>query len=84
VRSLQRAAGDDGLPEGHDESYYHLRYTVRDGCLIVASTGVAVVGWTTQLDDTIIDVATEQGTAQVWSLDTGALRSTINFATTLS
>jgi len=84
VKSLQRAAGDDGLPEGHDESYYHLRYTVRDGSLIVASTGVAVEGWTTQRDDTIIDVATEAGTAQVWSLDTGALRSTIAFAATAS
>ncbi len=80
VKSLQRAAGDEGLPEGHDENYYHLRYTIRDGGFIVASTGVAVDGWTTQLNDAIIDVAPERGTASVWSLDTGVLQSTIAFA----
>jgi len=80
VQSLLRSAGEAGLPEGHDESYYHLRYTVRDGSFVVASTGVAVEGWTTQRDDTIIDIDTTAGSATVWSLDSALVQSTINFA----
>jgi predicted glutamine amidotransferase len=80
VKSLQRSAGDQSLPEGHDEQYYHLRYVVRDGSFVVASTGVAVAGWTTQRDDTIIDVDTANRSATVWSLDDDTVLTTLSYS----
>ena len=81
VQSLRAAVShEDELPEGHDENYYRLRYTVRDGSFLVASTGVATDGWQTLDDDTIIDVDVAAGQATLLALDTAEVRSRVTFS----
>jgi predicted glutamine amidotransferase len=84
INSLARAAGNDGLPEGHGAEYYWLRYTIRNEGLIVASTGVAVEGWTELHDDTIIDVAPESGRATIWPLADGSPPRDLVFASNVA
>jgi predicted glutamine amidotransferase len=65
--------GAENLPEGHDETYYRLRYVVRDGALLVASTGVGVDGWEMLDEDTIIDADVNLGTVVFRRLSDGVV-----------
>jgi len=83
VASLARSVdGIGSLPEGHDENYYRLRCTVRDGHVIVASTGLGVDGWETLEDDAIIDVDVTRHRALFRGLDDGVVRRDIDLLAT--
>lgn len=73
---IEAAGGKDALPLGHDESYYRLRYTVRDGSLLVASTGVGLDGWTFLRDDAVIDADLSSGAVTVTGLLDGSVDDT--------
>ena len=79
VDSLVQSVGPtQSLPEGHDENYYHLRLVVRDGHVIVASTGVGVDGWQMLGDDAILDVDVAAARAQVRGLGDDSIIRTID------
>jgi len=83
VASLAKSVEGLGLlPEGHDENYYRLRYTVRDGNMIVASTGLGVDGWETIDGDAIVDVDVAGDRAVIRALDDGTLRREIDLRDT--
>jgi predicted glutamine amidotransferase len=79
VASLAKAVGGvDALPLGHDESYYRLRYAVRDGSLLVSSTGVGVDGWDYLGDDAIVDADLTSGSVTVTRLHDGRVEREID------
>lgn len=83
VDSLVKSVGSaQNLPEGHDENYYRLRYAVRDGRVIVASTGVGVDGWQMLGDDAIVDVDVTRGIAEVRDLHDDVLTRSIDLRST--
>jgi predicted glutamine amidotransferase len=53
---IAAVGGSGGVPEGHNENYYKLRYAIRDGLLVVGSTGLGEEGWTELGDDAVISV----------------------------
>ncbi len=69
----ESVGGAENLPEGHDENYYRLRYALRDGALLVASTGVGVDGWDMLDEDTIIDSDVNTGEVTFRRLSDGAV-----------
>ena len=82
VAELIKAVGDAAaLPLGHDDSYYRLRFTVRDGSLLVASTGVGLDGWQFLGDDAIIDADLTTGDVAVTRLLDGSLEDTFRLRT---
>lgn len=66
---VSSVGGAESLPEGHDENYYRLRFTVRNGYVVVASTGLGIDGWEALGDDAIVDVAVDGGRALIRSLN---------------
>ena len=83
VTALAKSAGGiESLPEGHDENYYRLRFTLREGRVIVASTGVGVDGWELLGDDAIVDVDVRRGVAEVRGLSDDVAVRTIDLHAT--
>jgi predicted glutamine amidotransferase len=55
ISMLQSSAGEEAtLPAGHDETYYHLRYSKRGDSILISSTGITKGQWTPLDDDTMI------------------------------
>jgi len=68
----ESVGGADHLPEGHGEDYYRLRYAVRRGSVLVASTGVGGEDWRDLGDDAIIDADLDAGRVVIRRLVDGA------------
>ena len=78
---IEAAGGTEALPLGHDDSYYRLRYTVRDGSLLVASTGVGLDGWKFLGDDAIVDADLTSGAVTVTRLLDGSVEDAFSLLT---
>ena len=79
---VDSVGGAESLPEGHDENYYRLRFALRDGRIIVASTGLGVDGWELLGGDAIIDVDVVKGLIEFKSLHDDVVIRRIDLDTT--
>ncbi len=80
----EQLGGIDKLPIGHGDEYYHLRFTVRDGSILVASTGVGGEGWENLGEDSIIDVNFARGDVKIHNLSDGDVVRTIPLSPTIA
>jgi predicted glutamine amidotransferase len=72
VQRLQMVSGGrEELPPGHDEGYYHLRYTERDGAFLISSMGMAEDSWSSLAEDALVMIGLEPRSVSIEALDAG-------------